>query len=239
MSHLVLFDIDLTLIRLNAVGRAAMDAALLEMADIDDGLAGIDFAGRTDRWILRQALAGRHTPEDFETFLSDFDRRYLAHLEIQLPLLGGELLPGVTELLESLAAMPHVRLGVATGNLHSAAWLKLKAFGLDRYFEDGGFADDAEERADLVAVAIERLGGRVTGHDVLVVGDSPHDITAAKANDAIAVGVATGRSSIEQLRASGADLVVPDLVDSGPLLALLAQPDGDPDYPATTFASME
>lgn len=226
LSHLVLFDIDLTLLRLNAVGRTAMTAALLEMTKIEDGLAGIEFAGRTDRWILRQALAAAaHSPDDFEVFLTDFDGRYLPHLKAQLPLLGGELLPGVVELLDRLAAMPDVRLGLATGNLRNAAWFKLKAFGLDRYFLDGGFADDAEERHDLVAAAIGRLGGAVEGYRVIVIGDSPHDISAAKSNGAVAVGVATGRSSMDGLREAGADLVLPDLATPDPLLALLA--DGE------------
>lgn len=224
MSHLVLFDIDLTLMRLNAVGRVAMTDALLDMLGIEDGLAGIEFAGRTDRWILRQALAGGgHVPDDFELFVTDFDGRYLPLLETHLPLLGGELLPGVTTLLDRLVVMPDVRLGLATGNLRSAAWFKLRAFGLDRYFDDGGFADDAEERHDLVAVAIERLGGTVEGHHVIVIGDSLHDITAATANGAIAVGVATGRNSVAELLEAGAYIALPDLSDPEPLLALLSR----------------
>lgn len=221
MSHLVLFDIDLTLLRLNAVGRRAMTAALRELVGIEDALEGIDFAGRTDRWILRQALAGRHTPDDFERFLVELQAPYLRALEEQLPLLGGELLPGVTPLLDALAARGDVRLGVQTGNLREAAWFKLKAFDLDRYFLDGGFADDAEERETLLATAIARLGGASEGHRVVVVGDSPHDVTAALANGAIAVGVATGRASFEDLEAAGAHLVLRDLTEEDAVLSLL------------------
>lgn len=221
MSHLVLFDIDLTLLRLNAVGRRAMTAALRELVGIEDALEGIDFAGRTDRWILKQALAGRHVPDDFERFLVELQTPYLRALEEQLPLLGGELLPGVTPLLDALAARRDVRLGVQTGNLREAAWFKLKAFDLDRYFLDGGFADDAEERETLVATAVTRLGGAAEGHRVVVVGDSPHDVTAALANGAIAVGVATGRASFEDLEAAGAHLVLRDLTEGEAVLSLL------------------
>lgn len=224
MSHLVLFDIDMTLLRLNAVGRRAMTAALRELVGIEDALEGIDFAGRTDRWILRQALAGRHTPEDFERFLVELQAPYLRALEEQLPVLGGELLPGVTALLDALAARGDVRLGVQTGNLREAAWFKLKAFDLDRYFIDGGFADDAEERDKLVATAIARLGGGAEGHRVVVIGDSPYDVTAALANEAVAVAVATGRASFEELEAAGAHLVLRDLTSMEEVLSLLRRP---------------
>lgn len=224
MSHLVLFDIDMTLLRLNAVGRRAMTAALRELVGIEDALEGIDFAGRTDRWILRQALAGRHTPEDFERFLVELQAPYLRALEEQLPVLGGELLPGVTALLDALAGRGDVRLGVQTGNLREAAWFKLKAFDLDRYFIDGGFADDAEERNKLVATAIARLGGAAEGHAVVVVGDSPYDVTAALANEAVAVAVATGRASFEELEAAGAHLVLRDLTSMEEVLSLLRRP---------------
>ncbi|MGE0228482.1 MAG: HAD family hydrolase [Dehalococcoidia bacterium] len=221
MSHLVLFDIDMTLVRLNAVGRRAMTAALLELVGIEDGLAGIDFAGRTDRWILKQALEGKHVPEDFERFLLEFGTPYLQALEAQLPALGGEVLAGAVPLLDALVARGDVRLGVQTGNLREAAWFKLKAFDLDRYFVDGGFADDAEERDALVATAIARLGGAVEGHRVVVVGDSLYDVTAALANEAVAVGVATGRTSIADLEAAGAHLALRDLTEAEALLSLL------------------
>lgn len=221
MSHLVLFDIDLTLVRLNAVGRRAMTAALLELAGIEDGLAGIEFAGRTDRWILKQALAGKHVPEDFERFLLEFEGPYLRSLEEHLPLLGGEVLAGAVPLLDALVARGDVRLGVQTGNLRQAAWFKLRAFDLDGYFVGGGFADDAEERDALVAAAIARLGGADAGQRVVVVGDSVHDVTAGLANGAVAVGVATGQANFEELEAAGPHLVLRDLTEGEAVLSLL------------------
>ena len=54
-----------------------------------------------------------------------------------------------------------------------------------------------------------------------MVGDTPKDIECARAIHVRAVGVATGIYSLEQLRATGADLVLADLSDPTPLLQLI------------------
>ena len=145
---------------------------------------------------------------------------FLDELERLLAERGGFILPGVRETLDAIAALPDVRLGLATGNFRRAAAVKLRYFGLDHYFADGGFADDAEDRALLVRTAIERLGG---GSPVLVIGDTAHDIMAARANGAVAVGVATGASTPEMLAAAGAAHVFNDLSRPEELLRVLRE----------------
>jgi phosphoglycolate phosphatase-like HAD superfamily hydrolase len=215
MTHLFLFDIDLTLIRTRGVGSSAMNDVMRDLLGVENAFAGVDFSGRTDRAVIRDALAAHgRKPEDgaFEAFIADFEARYVPILEARLIERGGWLLPGVRETLEAVAVLPDVRLGVATGNFRRAAHAKLRHFGLDGYFPDGGFADDAEDRAELVRIAIRRLGGAAGGaYRVFVIGDTAHDILAAQANGAIAVGVATGSSTPEMLAAAGAAHVFPDL----------------------------
>lgn len=230
MSHLFLFDIDLTLIRAPGVGSGAMNAVMAEMVGVDDAFAGVDFSGRTDRAIIRDALRNHgREPDDaeYETFLTEFEGRYIPVLERKLAELGGWLLPGVVETLDAVAALPDVRVGVATGNFRRAADAKLRHFGLARYFADGGFADDAEDRAELVRIAISRLGGAVAGGSIFVIGDTSHDILAATANGAVAVGVATGASTPAMLAAVGAHHVVDDLSRPHDLLRMLLD-DGAP-----------
>jgi phosphoglycolate phosphatase-like HAD superfamily hydrolase len=143
-------------------------------------------------------------------------------LEQRLVERGGRLLPGVREMLDAVAALPETRLGVATGNFRRAAHAKLRHFGLDGYFADGGFADDAEDRAELVRIAIRRLGGAAGGaYRVFVIGDTSHDVLAAQANGAVAVGVATGYSTPEMLAAVGAAHVFTDLSNPGAVLRAL------------------
>jgi phosphoglycolate phosphatase-like HAD superfamily hydrolase len=227
MTHLFLFDIDLTLIRTRGVGSSAMNDVMRDLLGVENAFAGVDFSGRTDRAIIRDALAAHgRTPEDgvFDAFIAHFEARYVPVLEARLIERGGWLLPGVRETLDAVAALPDVRLGVATGNFRRAAHAKLRHFGLDAYFRDGGFADDAEDRAELVRIAIRRLGGAAGGaYRVFVIGDTAHDILAAQANGAVAVGVATGSSTPEMLAAAGAAHVFPDLSRPAEVLRALLE----------------
>lgn len=229
MSHLFLFDIDLTLIRTRGTGSAAMNDVMAEMIGVADALGGIDFSGRTDRAILRDALRNHgRTPEDgeFEAFIAEFEARYIPTLEAKLAERGGQILPGVRETLDAVAALPEVRVGITTGNFRRAAGVKLRYFGLDHYFSDGGYADDAEDRAELVRIAIGRLGGAVDGGNIFVIGDTSHDVLAALANGAVAVGVATGGSTPEMLAGFGAQHVLADLSQPEAMLRRLLGGNG-------------
>lgn len=222
MVRLFLFDIDLTMIRTNRAGGTAMTETLHEMLGIADGFTGVEFGGRTDRNLLREALAraGRLDGE-FEGFVERFKPRYFPRLARHLAERGGVVLPGVPRMLDAVAALPDVRIGLATGNFQGAAEIKLRHFGLWQRFAGGGFADDGEDRAELVAAAIARMTGGGGAQDVYILGDSTHDVLAAKANGAVAIGVATGGSSTEMLAAAGADFVFDDLSDPETVLRVV------------------
>jgi phosphoglycolate phosphatase len=131
------------------------------------------------------------------------------------------VLPGVRELLTALRSKPDVRLSLATGNFHRGAELKLSYYGLWRYFDDGVFGEACEDRAELIAVAKRDL---LAGRDdcaVYVIGDTVHDIEAARANDATAVAVASGFTSEETLRAAAPDFLFPDFSDWQDVLTTL------------------
>jgi phosphoglycolate phosphatase-like HAD superfamily hydrolase len=134
-------------------------------------------------------------------------------------------MPGVHALLDALTVRDDLALGLLTGNFAEGARIKLEHFDLWKYFAFGAFGDDAADRNALVPVAVERARARgvggVTPADVLVVGDTPHDVACALAVGAVPVGVATGGFSVDQLRASGAEIVFEDLSDREAFLKLL------------------
>jgi len=190
-----------------------MTAAFAQLFGIDDGFAGIGFAGRTDTAIFRDAVGVHSLDGEFTALLARFQEMYYSTLPRTLAEVQAHALPGVREVLVGLQAAPGAFLGLATGNFREAARLKLERFGLYDFFQAGGYADDSEDRAELVAIAIERLseaGGAHGPREVYIIGDTPLDIAAAKANGARSVAVATGFFTVDELTAAGAGVVFPD-----------------------------
>lgn len=227
MRKLVLFDIDGTLVLTGAAGLRAMNKACAELVGHADALAGIPVAGRTDRIILSDVAERVGRPMD-AALLQELRERYVAHLreEIQLPGRGTKaVMPGVRPLLDALAGRDDVFVGLLTGNFESGARIKLEHFDLWRYFRCGAFGDDSPDRNALVPFALERARGcglpDITHGDILVVGDTPHDVACARAVGAVPVAVATGTFSVEQLQATGAEIVFKDLRDTDAFLRLL------------------
>ncbi len=223
MTTIIVFDIDMTLIRTNGAGRRAMNRTFLHLYGIPDAFAGMAVAGRTDGAILRDGYL-RHALHDRDLLLEfeSFRVRYFAELERELRETSGvDVLPGVAPLLGILRQRPDVRLGLGTGNYKAAAELKLRHVDLWESFAGGGYADDSEDRAEVIAAGIMRLkhGVDAPSPRVWVVGDSPHDVSAGKANGAFVLGVATGSSDRAELLGAGADVVMDDLSDTAVFLA--------------------
>ena len=220
MSKIVLFDIDGTLVLTGGAGLRAMNRVCRDVLGIENALDGVPVAGRTDWIILSDALArAGHTLD--AAGLDALRTPYVQLLaeEIEKPGQGAKaVMPGIDTLLDDLDRRSDIFLGLVTGNFRDAARIKLEHFGLWRYFRCGAFGDDASDRNALVPLALGRaeacgLSG-AADHDVVVVGDTPHDVACARAAGARAVAVATGTFSADQLRACGADAVFDDLSDT-------------------------
>lgn len=229
MLKLLLFDVDGTLILTGGAGIRAMNIAFAELFGVEGGLADVEVAGRIDTAILRAALAKHGIAYDsFPEIVERFRDAYCRHLAHTLPEAEtGRVLPGVVDLLTALRLRPNVRLSLATGNFRRGAELKLSYYGLWRFFDDGAFGEDSEERAMLIAAAKRHLLDEGAGEKsaVYVIGDTVHDIEAARANGAIAVAVASGFTGEEALRAAKPDFLFPDFSDwRGALAALGLQP---------------
>jgi phosphoglycolate phosphatase-like HAD superfamily hydrolase len=102
-------------------------------------------------------------------------------------------------------------VGLATGNIRDGARMKLTSAGVVDGFDldKGGYGCDAEHRPEVLRVAVERCGGG-NGAGVVVVGDTMHDVSAARAIGAKVVGVAMNEAARAELHAHGADVVVDD-----------------------------
>ena len=222
MPRVLLFDIDNTLLWSGGAGGLAMNDAFRDLFGIDNGFARVEFAGRTDRYIFAEAIRQNGIAGDPDAHLKEFLRRYLALLPETLRQKQGHLMPGFPQLLEDLSQRPHLRLGLATGNFSQGAHLKLAHYGIDHFFPGGAFGEESEDRADVVRLAMERLADGARPQDVLIIGDTPHDVSSALVNGATAVAVATGRHSVDVLRECGAQLVFQDFANWREVATLLA-----------------
>jgi phosphoglycolate phosphatase-like HAD superfamily hydrolase len=223
--QLILFDIDGTLIYTGGAGGRAMSRAFGEVCCVDDGFAGIPMPGRTDPVILADAFARLPLPPD-SRLAERFQQTYLRCLTDELadlPAAAG-VLPGVFDLLRALEKRPDTTIALLTGNYAAAARLKLARFGLWQHFAAGAFGEDAADRPGLVDVAIARATAHgmppVAAADVVVIGDTPLDVSCGKANGNRTVAVATGNYGVDELQDTGADAVVRDLSDAGHVLAV-------------------
>ena len=126
--------------------------------------------------------------------------------------------PGVRPLLEALAAEPQVTLGLLTGNLEPCARAKLAPLDVNRYFPFGAFGSDHEDRYRLPAVALERgrsvVGIAFEGADLVIVGDSVHDVLCGRGLGVRAVAVATGKTPPTRLSEVKPDALLDDFGDT-------------------------
>ena len=228
MTKLVLFDIDGTLVLTGRAGIRAMNRACEEVIGHVGALDGIPVAGRTDWIILHDALGaiGHALDDDLFARLRD---AYVGHLEEAIAEPGEgvkAVMPGIRPLLDTLAARPDVFLALLTGNFERSARIKLAHFDLWRYFRCGAFGDDAADRNALVPFALERAKGcgleAIPPESMFVIGDTPHDVACARAVGAVPIAVATGTFTVDQLRASGAEIVFEDLSDTDAVLRVIA-----------------
>jgi phosphoglycolate phosphatase len=227
---LVLFDIDGTILWTDGAGRRAVFQALDEHFG-KSGPGEHRFDGKTDPQIVRELM--RHAgvaDTDIDARLEEVLDRYLALLRAELADADhrDHVFPGVHELLDELEARDDVVLGLLTGNIHRGAHAKLAAVGIDpERFRIGAFGSDHHERHELPEIARRRaerlLGHAVSGCDVVVIGDTPADVACGTSIGARAIGVATGRYSVEELRACDAAAVFSDLTDTAAIVrAILA-----------------
>lgn len=229
--HLLLFDVDATLLKTGNAGLRAMAAAAAHLFGEAFTWEGVVASGHLDPLIFAEAAAINGLDDDPHHHQA-FHDHYLQKLPEELEHSKDQILvlPGVLSLLDALRQRSQQRadvvLGLLTGNYTKAVPIKLGAAGLDpTWFDITAFGDEGKSRPDLVELAMrkyaKRFGEPIESKRVIVIGDTPRDVNCAKAHNCVSVAVATGRYSTEQLREAGADVVLDDLSDAGALLAML------------------
>lgn len=220
MKRLVLFDIDGTLLTAGGAGARAVREAMLEVYGETGQIGGYNMGGRTDPQIVRELLmpAG-YTVEQVEAGLEALWQAYLRNLRAEVQTAQIRALPGVPALLDRLeeSGDPTV-LGLLTGNVEEGARLKVDAAGLgfDR-FRVGAYGSDHWQRPELPAVAArrakEKTGIGFEGKEIVIIGDTPFDISCGAHLGVRTIATATGTHSADDLAAHGPDYLFEDLSD--------------------------
>lgn len=235
---LLLFDIDGTILRTDGSGRRSVGHALRTHFGREYPFDAVSYSGKTDPQIFSEVMAlGGLSPDESARELDAVIAHYETQMREELRPHNVTLLAGVAALLDRLAADDRVALALLTGNTEAMAYLKLAAVGLDHHFGFGAFGSDSGRRGDLPAIAVERahgrLGRRFVGKDVLIIGDTEHDVTCGQEIGAYAVAVATGHYTRAMLEPHGPDLLLDSLEDADAFLAALESAGGDGDARAT------
>jgi phosphoglycolate phosphatase len=211
-APVVLFDLDGTVLTFEGAapgpGRTALERAMHELFGFKRATEGLRVAGGTDRALARAMLlrAGRKDDDDA---IARVLSCYVDHLARILRVRRYRPIGAIARVVEELRGHGAV-VGLATGNVRDGARLKLTSAGLGPTFDMklGAFGCDAEPRAEIVRLAAERCRARATAAAVVVVGDTEHDVHAARTVGARVIGVATDVESRAELEAAGADAVV-------------------------------
>lgn len=214
MIAALLWDIDGTLLTTARAGIFAWQDAFESVAGRRIDLESADTAGLTDVEIGHRLLAEHAvSAERISQLLGEYARRLPACLGRR----QGHVMPGVIEILERVRARGDVVQLLLTGNLRACAFAKLAHYGLDGFFRDGSFADDAPDRAAQAVVALALVSARapdLAQEQIHVVGDTPHDVRCARAIGVRTIAVATGPYTVPQLVESGADIALERLPDA-------------------------
>ncbi len=235
-SALVLFDVDETLLITGGASSRCIERASKRVL------------GERFRW--GNVVVGQLDPEIFLDLaeqcgiksaagkLDEYKAWYLAELKADLLAHHADVkvMPGIHNVLANLSKRRGVTVGLLTGNFRDAVTLKLEAADINpNLFRVGAFAEDGASRRDLVAVAIQRMrdatGANLPPRNVILVGDTPRDISCARETGTRVLAVATGKYSLEQLNAESPDRAVRDLTDPSALDELIAEMVGEPFKP--------
>jgi len=230
MNRLILFDIDGTLLGTRGGARRAFHRAMLEVYGTAGPIETHPFDGKTDPQIVRELLRlDGFDDAAIDAGMPSLWQVYLRELEQELSTAEPHVYPGVVDVLNELGERrDRACITLLTGNIVGGAQIKLRSAALDSHFdfEVGAFGSDCERRDGLPEIAVrrayERTGIRFRSREVVIIGDTPNDVTCGRALDVFTIAVATGRYSKDQLAEAGAHVVLDDLSDTERVLELLA-----------------
>ena len=176
--HAVIFDIDGTLLRSDAVDDALYkDAVRSVLGRVSIRRSPADYEHVSDSGILAQIFSDNAIPDDpelFDAVRSLFVESLRIHISDSGPFAE---IPGARDRLRQLDKSSNHCVAIATGGWRASALLKLEAAGLDEFGFPLATSDDAYDRREIMRIALSHLG--TTFSSVTYYGDGPWDRDAS------------------------------------------------------------
>jgi phosphoglycolate phosphatase len=219
VRRLVLFDIDGTLLSAGGISSRAMADALVDAFGTAGAADEYDYSGKTDPQIVRDLMRGAGVSDErIDAGMSAVLADYRSTLDARLRPEHVRAKPGVEAVVVALAADVRVTLALLTGNIEPCARAKLAPLGLNRHFPFGAYGSDHEDRYRLPSVAVARAmdhtGTTFSGQEVVIIGDSIHDVLCGRSLGVRAVAVATGKTPRDRLAIEQPHALLDDLSDT-------------------------
>lgn len=221
--NIPLFDIDWTLIRGGSqVHKKSYIYALNKLFSININIEKLNTEGMVDSEILYRLAIGGGLDKNkvickLPELIELMDEHYLSNIKKEKYF----TMPGAEELLIYLKNMK-VEVGVLTGNTRKIGRYKLKSAGLMKYITYEIYGDMSLKRDMLVKFAkkiVLENNPMKRNFDLIIVGDTPRDVTVAKNNKLKCIAVATGKYKCSELK--NADMVVENLEDKNKIFNFL------------------
>ncbi|RKH58836.1 HAD family hydrolase [Corallococcus llansteffanensis] len=223
----LLFDIDGTLVTTGGAGRRSMSLAFERLHQRRDACDSFSMSGMTDRAIVRKGLSTIGVPVSEDAISAVIDS-YIAHLGEEVPKVDEReyrLHPGMREAVLEARSRTGFAVGLGTGNVRAGARVKLERVRIHDQFAFGGFGCDFEDRVALIRHGAQagaaQLGQPLEACRVVIIGDTPKDVAAAKGIGAETIGVGTGNFTPQALRDAGAEWAFADFSAPEAMEALL------------------
>ena len=227
---IVLFDIDGTLItgpdKGPSAGFLSMSAALKQVTGNDGRFMSDDFAGRTDLQIARSLLVASGEPDPPRHRVVEVVNSYVNYLREKVRTSPYAVLGSPRRAVARLCEEGAI-VALGTGNVRVGGQVKLENAGIGDLFDmdKGGYGDDGDTRAEVLQSGVLRCSPSAK-LPVIIVGDTPHDVSAAHEIGAKCVGVPYRQNDAATLEKAGADIIV-EVIDESLVSIALGLLEGD------------
>ncbi len=177
--HLVLFDIDGTLVESCDFDTECFQAAIEDVLEVTIGPDWSRYHHVTDSGILAEVIDGLGLQSDSERITAEVKEQFVSRVTDYISCHVVSPIPGAYEFLSQLVARKNVAVAFATGGWSESAKMKLGAAGITFSSIPLASSSDHYSRTEIMRLA-ERRAGKSHYDSMTYFGDGPWDQKASK-----------------------------------------------------------